>query len=136
MKLRRRELLEVASLSAGGLFVFGCTSERAGTPDAGANNQDASANNRDAAANNDDAAADVDADADADAGQVTRCADPFANGQNLGNSVFSGETQPLDTKVGSGLGGRLFTDLTRVTADAPIVPNDRFYLRTFYPPTI
>jgi DMSO/TMAO reductase YedYZ molybdopterin-dependent catalytic subunit len=48
---------------------------------------------------------------------------PFVNEDDL----------PLDQLVGDGLDGRLYTDLSTLTPDTLVVPNDRFYVRTRHP---
>jgi DMSO/TMAO reductase YedYZ molybdopterin-dependent catalytic subunit len=37
---------------------------------------------------------------------------------------------PMETPMGAGLDGRLYTDLSSVTPDHPITPSEKFYLRT------
>jgi DMSO/TMAO reductase YedYZ molybdopterin-dependent catalytic subunit len=43
---------------------------------------------------------------------------------------------PLGTLLGSGLDARLFADLSALAPDRLIIPNDKFFIRTAYPPTI
>lgn len=44
---------------------------------------------------------------------------------------FAGEGPiPMDVPMGSGLDGRLYTDLSNVGPDHPTTPNEKFYLRT------
>ena len=55
----------------------------------------------------------------------------FQGGQYLGAIDFVGESPlPLDITLGAGLDGRLYTELSAVGADNPVIPNDRFYVRT------
>src|SRR5580658_4374777 len=52
-------------------------------------------------------------------------------GQYLELIEFVGEGLiPMETPMGAGLDGRLYTDLSAVTADHPTTPNEKFYLRT------
>ena len=62
--------------------------------------------------------------------------DPFAGGVMTGTRPLSGRgasDNPLGTLLGSGLAARLFTDLSTLTPDTLITPNDRFYVRTSAP---
>lgn len=43
---------------------------------------------------------------------------------------------PLETRLGSGLDGRLFTNLSTLTDDGLVVSNDRFFVRTTAPPEV
>lgn len=61
------------------------------------------------------------------------CADPFAGGDLLGIVPFTGEGGPLNAAFGSGLDGRLFTDLSTLAANEQVTPNERYYIRTRYP---
>jgi DMSO/TMAO reductase YedYZ molybdopterin-dependent catalytic subunit len=70
-----------------------------------------------------------------DAGAVG-CSDPFAGAVLLGTVPFTGEGGPLDVAFGSGLDGRLYTDLSTLQADDPITPSDRYYIRTRRPDLI
>ena len=36
----------------------------------------------------------------------------------------------METPMGTGLDGRLYTDLSTIALDNPVTPNDKFYLRT------
>ena len=55
----------------------------------------------------------------------------FQPGQSLGPIEFAGEAHiPLDTAMGAGLDGRLYTDLSKIEPKNPIIPNDNFYVRT------
>src|SRR5262249_45609616 len=61
------------------------------------------------------------------------CPDPFAGGTCVGRLEFTGEATPmLDTATGEGLRGRLYHDLSSLTRDSLITPNDKFYLHTRY----
>jgi DMSO/TMAO reductase YedYZ molybdopterin-dependent catalytic subunit len=56
-------------------------------------------------------------------------------GQYLGSIDFVGEgLVPMDVPMGIGLDGRLYTDLSALKLDnpviPPVIPNDKFYLRT------
>ena len=37
---------------------------------------------------------------------------------------------PMETPMGTGLDGRLYTDLSAIAPDNPITPSEKFYLRT------
>jgi DMSO/TMAO reductase YedYZ molybdopterin-dependent catalytic subunit len=55
-------------------------------------------------------------------------------GRQLGLVPFEEPTAaPLGVVVGSGLDGRLATDLSTLTPEDLITPNDRFYIRTCHP---
>lgn len=55
----------------------------------------------------------------------------FQNGRILGLIEFAGEAPiPLDTAMGAGLDGRLYTDLSKIAASNPAVANEKFYVRT------
>jgi len=57
--------------------------------------------------------------------------DTFQGGRYLGLNEFVGEgLVPMETPVGTGLDGRLYTDLAAIAPDNPITPNEKFYLRT------
>lgn len=63
--------------------------------------------------------------------------DAFLGGEFLGILPFSKEGKiPLDTPIGEGLDGRLYTDLSKLSADAPdasqptLLPTEHFYIRT------
>jgi DMSO/TMAO reductase YedYZ molybdopterin-dependent catalytic subunit len=60
--------------------------------------------------------------------------DAFAGGELLGVLPFTKEGKvPLDTVLGENLDGRLYTDLSKLSLDAPqptVVPTERFYIRT------
>lgn len=46
---------------------------------------------------------------------------------------FAGEAGPFGVAEGAGLGGRLYTDLSRLDAGRLITANEEFYVRTRYP---
>ena len=105
MRTTRRQLLQGA-VGSSGLLLLNCASRGAAAPAA-------------------------DAGSDAASGV---CADAFAGGTLAGEvPILSAGTAPLDTAFGAGLDGRLYTDLSKLTADMPTTPTDRFYLRTRYP---
>jgi DMSO/TMAO reductase YedYZ molybdopterin-dependent catalytic subunit len=55
----------------------------------------------------------------------------FQGGQYLGTIEFVGEAPiPMNTAMGTGLDGRLYTDLSAVGPENPTIPNDKFYVRT------
>ena len=57
--------------------------------------------------------------------------DAAPEGRYLSLIEFVGEGLiPMETPMGAGLDGRLYTDLSSVTPDHPITPNEKFYLRT------
>jgi DMSO/TMAO reductase YedYZ molybdopterin-dependent catalytic subunit len=57
--------------------------------------------------------------------------DEFRGGRLLGHLEFIDESNvPLDTLMGEGLDGRLFTDLSAVGPDHSTTRTDRFYVRT------
>lgn len=64
------------------------------------------------------------------------CADPFAGGALLGTVPFTGEGGPLNVAFGSGLNGRLYTDLSTLAPTHLVTPNHRYYIRTRYPDLI
>jgi len=64
------------------------------------------------------------------------CADPFAGAVLLGTVPFTGEGGPLNVAFGSGLDGRLYTDLSMLAPDDLVTPNDRYFIRTRYPDLI
>lgn len=67
----------------------------------------------------------------------TSCPDPFAGGKMLGLVPFINEGgRPMDTLYGKGWDGRLYTDLSDLTADNLILSNDEFFVRTRYPDQI
>ena len=77
-----------------------------------------------------DAGGDVGAGADAGS---SGCADPFVGGTMLEVLSFLNEDIPLGVRFNEGLDGRLFADLTYVDRDGPVVPNERFFIRTMFP---
>lgn len=57
--------------------------------------------------------------------------DPFRGGKQLGLVEFSGESRtPTDTLFNEGLDARLYSDLTTLTAEQPVTPIEKFYVRT------
>jgi DMSO/TMAO reductase YedYZ molybdopterin-dependent catalytic subunit len=55
----------------------------------------------------------------------------FDGGRYLGLIEFLGEGHfPMETPLDAGLDGRLYTDLSAVTPDRPIIPTEKFYVRT------
>jgi DMSO/TMAO reductase YedYZ molybdopterin-dependent catalytic subunit len=61
------------------------------------------------------------------------CADAFAGAALLGTVPFTGEGGPLNVAFGSGLHGRLYTDLSMLEPDDLVTPNERYFIRTRYP---
>jgi DMSO/TMAO reductase YedYZ molybdopterin-dependent catalytic subunit len=59
----------------------------------------------------------------------------FVGTVELGAAVGA-PAAPLGKLLGSGLDARLFTDLSTLAPDRLVVPNDRFFVRTAYPPMI
>lgn len=62
--------------------------------------------------------------------------DPFAGGVLLGTVPLFGAgaaVHPLQRLFGTGLDARLLTDLSTLTPETLITPNERFYIRTSYP---
>jgi DMSO/TMAO reductase YedYZ molybdopterin-dependent catalytic subunit len=58
-------------------------------------------------------------------------ANAFQSGKYLGMIEFVGEAPiPMDTAMGAGLDGRLYTDLSVIGPDHPTIPNEKFYVRT------
>jgi len=56
---------------------------------------------------------------------------PFAGGRQIGVVEFSHEAPvAMETALGEGLDGRMYTDLSRLTPQAPITANESFYVRT------
>jgi DMSO/TMAO reductase YedYZ molybdopterin-dependent catalytic subunit len=56
---------------------------------------------------------------------------PLAEGRRIGTLEFVDEGAALtDTPVGTGLEGRLFTNLSLLTPEKPVIPTERFYIRT------
>jgi DMSO/TMAO reductase YedYZ molybdopterin-dependent catalytic subunit len=105
MQATRRQLLR-AFAGVGTSWLTGCSSSSGGTP--GPNNAD-----------NDGGAS------------ASACPDELAGGTLLGTVPFVGEgPSTLDTAFGSDLDGRLYTDLSKLSPDAPTVPTEHFYIRT------
>ncbi len=70
-------------------------------------------------------------DGGAGGGPPTSCDDALAGAALLGHAAFAVPvTLPLDEKVGTGLEGRLYTDLSELSEDTLVIDNDRFYIRT------
>jgi len=68
---------------------------------------------------------------------VAQAKDPYPSGKLLGTLDFISEDQfQMEVPAGLGLDGRLFTDLSKLTADSLIIPTDRFYIRTRCPDLI
>src|SRR5207237_9243448 len=65
------------------------------------------------------------------AGQQDRSKDPFSGGKQLGVVDFI-NPRPLemDTEQGTELDGRLYTDLSKLSLQEPVIATDRFYVRT------
>jgi DMSO/TMAO reductase YedYZ molybdopterin-dependent catalytic subunit len=62
---------------------------------------------------------------------------PHGEAMRLAGPRFEDEAGvPFHELVGEGWDGRLFTDLSALDADALVVPNERFYVRTRYPDRI
>ncbi len=62
------------------------------------------------------------------------CPNAFAGGQRLADASFVGESDhPLEQAFGSGLDGRLYTDLSKLDAANLVTPAEAFYIRTRYP---
>lgn len=59
---------------------------------------------------------------------------PVTSGALLGTVPFVNESNfSLETPFGSGLGGRLVTDLSALGPDTLITPNEKFFIRTRFP---
>ena len=65
------------------------------------------------------------------AGQQDRSNDPFSGGKQLGVVDFV-HSRPLemDAAQGTELDGRLYTDLSKLSLQEPVIATDRFYVRT------
>lgn len=63
------------------------------------------------------------------------CPDRPADGHRAGSVPFVGEggNPPFGTVIGSGLDGRLYTDLSQLTPESLVTPTDRFFIRTTWP---
>lgn len=62
--------------------------------------------------------------------------DPFAAGRLLGTLPLTGRGAAdiqLEVKRGRGLDARLLTDLSSLTSDTLVIPNERYYIRTTHP---
>lgn len=56
---------------------------------------------------------------------------PFAKGRPIGVVEFSHEAPvAMESALGEGLDGRMYTDLSRLTPEAPITADESFYIRT------
>jgi DMSO/TMAO reductase YedYZ molybdopterin-dependent catalytic subunit len=56
---------------------------------------------------------------------------PFAKGRQIGVVEFSNEALvAMESALGEGLDGRMYTDLSRLTPEAPITADESFYIRT------
>jgi DMSO/TMAO reductase YedYZ molybdopterin-dependent catalytic subunit len=64
---------------------------------------------------------------------IPGCVDPFQGGSRTGVVPFDGEGGVMETAIGSGLDGRLYTDLARLDEGALLTETSRFYVRTRYP---
>ena len=63
-----------------------------------------------------------------------QCPNAFAGGMQVGELAFANEDPvAFGTPIGEGLDGRLFFDLSQLTPDALITPNELFYVRTRRP---
>ena len=65
--------------------------------------------------------------------------DPFARGERIGTLRFGDQKRnprPREKAYGRGLNGRLRPDLSALTPDSLITPNDRFFIRTRCPDRI
>src|SRR5260370_15290616 len=57
--------------------------------------------------------------------------DPCAAGKKIGAIDFSGEAPvPMETAFGVGLDGRMYADLSKLSAQILITPTGSFYIRT------
>lgn len=57
--------------------------------------------------------------------------DPFRGGRKIGDVDFAGELPiEMNTTLGTELDGRLFTNLSTLTLEHPIVPTKNFFIRT------
>lgn len=121
-----------------GLDVIGGEDAGAGAQDAGAGDQAMGGGGVDAHA--EDSYADT-ASAAEDTGPdiepAPDCDDPFARGMLLSvATILSDGTAPLDTPLGAGLDGRLYTELETLDPDSLITPIDTWYIRTRVPDTL
>ena len=66
----------------------------------------------------------------------SECPNPFEGGRLLATLPLSGlgaVDHPLETMLGQGLDARLATDLSTLTADTLVIPNQRFFVRSDAP---
>jgi DMSO/TMAO reductase YedYZ molybdopterin-dependent catalytic subunit len=57
--------------------------------------------------------------------------DAFAGGKRLGVVEFSKEAAvPMESALGDGLDGRMYTDLAKLSPQSAVTPTDSFYVRT------
>ena len=62
------------------------------------------------------------------------CSEQLAGGESMGTMPFVGESErPLEEVFGTGLDGRLYTDLSRLDATNLVTSTEAFYVRTRYP---
>jgi DMSO/TMAO reductase YedYZ molybdopterin-dependent catalytic subunit len=63
------------------------------------------------------------------------CPDPFAGGRYLGSVPFDAGfgNPPFHTLIDAGLDARLYTDLSSLSPETMVTPNDRFFIRTSVP---
>ena len=67
-------------------------------------------------------------------GGAPACADPFAGGTFEEKLSFANEgTVPTDTLFNKGLDGRLYSDLSNLSASTLVTPTERFFVRTRQP---
>jgi len=155
MSITRRDLLE-RGVYLGTAVLIGCDDSTItpGTPPPSSRHPDATAGNGDATSNID--AGFVNADAQpiadsgfADSGQAgtpdagfpdagqPACPDPLMGATQDGTLRWSGEGRTrLNTPFNVGWDGRLYTDLSVITPENQIIPNEHFYIRTRYPDLI
>jgi DMSO/TMAO reductase YedYZ molybdopterin-dependent catalytic subunit len=133
MEKTRRQFLE-ASLGTGGALVVGCSDDGvAAGPETDAQGGSGAGGSGSTAGVGGDAGAGKGGQGGASG---SGCEDAVAGGEYLGNAEFIGETAPLNTPFNRGLDGRLYTDLSAVTRDEPLIPNENFYVRTREPDQI
>lgn len=61
------------------------------------------------------------------------CDDPFEGGTMVGLVPFADVDRSFGVKRGQGWDARLYTDLSQVTPENPLIDNDDFFIRTEYP---
>lgn len=68
-------------------------------------------------------------------GRGALCPNPFEEGRYLGVVPFlhADRNPPFHTLIDTGLDGRLYTDLSALTTETLVTPNDRFFIRTALP---